>query len=168
MKVHDAGRLSGSVYLAAGLSLVYLLSVQLLPLPAPAARAEMLEASRLMARATRAVGECRDAKGIRLDPEADPNGTGLIGLERSPITTSLGSLEAKRTAANPNFAGLVAALLRAAGVRAGDAVAVGASSSFPAFIIAALSAAEAMDVEPIVISSLGSSEWGANIPEFHT
>jgi poly-gamma-glutamate system protein len=167
MKVRDAGRLSGSVYLAAGLSLVYLLSVQLLPLPAPAARAEMLEASRLMARATRAVGECRDAKGIRLDPEADPNGTGLIGLERSPITTSLGSLEAKRTAANPNFAGLVAALLRAAGVRAGDAVAVGASSSFPAFIIAALSAAEAMDVEPIVISSLGSSEWGANIPEFN-
>jgi poly-gamma-glutamate system protein len=157
----------GPVYAAAGLSLIYLLCSRLLPLPAPATRSEMLAASRLMARATRAVKDCRVAAGIPIDPAADLNGTGLIGLERSPITTSLGSLEAKRTSANPDFAGLVVSLLHEAGVRRGDAVAVGASSSFPAFIIAALSAAEAMGVEPVVISSLGSSEWGANVPGFN-
>lgn len=155
------------VYAAAGLSLVYLLCVRFLPLPAPAARSEMLEATRLMARATRAVKDCRVAAGIAVDLAADLNGTGLIGLERSVITTSLGSLEAKRTSANPNFAGLVVSLLHEAGVRRGDAMAVGASSSFPAFIVATLSAAAAMGVEPVVISSLGSSEWGANVPAFN-
>lgn len=154
------------VYLAAFLSLLYLFFLKSLSGPGPKLSQEMSEASRLMARATAAVRDCRSAHGIAVDPAADPNGTGLIGLETSEITTSLGSLEAKRTTTNPNFAGLVVGLLREAGVREGDAVAVGASSSFPALIIATLCALEAVGAEPLVISSLGSSEWGANIPEF--
>jgi len=133
----------------------------------PRVRSEALRASRLMARATAAIRDCRLHKGIPIDPQADPNRTGLIGLPTSSITTSLGILEAKRTTANPNFAGLIVRLLHRAGVRPGDAVAVGASSSFPAMILAVLSACRAMDVEALVISSLGSSEWGANIPEFN-
>jgi len=126
----------------------------------------MAEAASLMARASAALRDCRAARGVPLDPAADPNGTGLIGVERSPVTTSLGSLEAKRTTTNPAFAALVAALLHEAGARRGDAVAVGASSSFPALILATLAAARAAGVEPLVISSLGASEWGANIPGF--
>jgi poly-gamma-glutamate system protein len=126
----------------------------------------MARASALMARAAAALRDCRAARGVPVVPSADPNGTGLIGVERSVITTSLGSLEAKRTTTNPDFAALVVRLLRDAGVRRGDAVGVGASSSFPALIVATLAAAEAMGVEPLVISSLGASEWGANIPGF--
>ena len=156
-----------SVYLAAVLSLFYLFLFDNFAGPGPGLRREMADASRLMARATAAVRDCRAARGIPLDPAADPNGTGLIGLERSTITTSLGSLEAKRTTTNSSFAALVVALFHEAGVRRGDAVAVGASSSFPALIIATLAAAEVMGLEPLVISSLGASEFGANIPEFN-
>jgi len=125
------------------------------------------DASRLMARASAAIRECRLAKGIPIDPVSDPNRTGLIGLKTSPITTSLGSLEAKRTATNPAWAGLVVRLLDQAGARPGDAVAIGASSSFPGLIIAVLAACRASGLTPLVISSLGSSQWGANVPEFN-
>ncbi|TFG58523.1 MAG: poly-gamma-glutamate system protein, partial [Candidatus Aminicenantes bacterium] len=144
--------LFGSVYAAAALSLVYFLLVRFLPFPDPAFRAEMAEASRLMAAADAAIKECRESRGIPIDFAADPNGTGLIGLETSAITTSAGRLEAKRTTTNPNFAGLVLSLLHEAGARRGDAVAIGASSSFPALIVATLSAAKAMGVEPLIIS----------------
>ena len=159
--------LFGPVYAAAALSLVYFLLIRFLPFPEAALRTEMTEASRLMAAAGAAIKDCRETLGVKVDRAIDPNGTGLIGLERSAITTSLGSLEAKRTTTNPNFAGLVVSLLHEAGARRGDAVAVGASSSFPALIVATLSAAKVMGLEPLVISSLGASEFGANIPGFN-
>ena len=131
-----------------------------------ALRAEMRRAAELMVQATAAVAACRGAAGVPLDPAADFNRTGLIGLEASPITTSLGNLAAKRTSTNPNFAALAVHLLREAGVKKGDAVAVGASGSFPALVVAALCAARTMGVTPLVIGSLGASEWGANDPRF--
>jgi poly-gamma-glutamate system protein len=127
----------------------------------------MTEASWLMAAAGAAIKDCRETRGVKVDRAIDPNGTGLIGLETSAITTSAGRLEAKRTTTNPNFAGLVVFLLHEAGARRGEAVAVGASSSFPALIVATLSAAKVMGLEPLVISSLGASEFGANIPGFN-
>lgn len=128
---------------------------------------EMKKASRIMADAESELKECQKEKGIVIDKNRDPNQTGLIGLESSSITTSIGNLEAKRTTTNPNFAGLLVLLLREAGVKKGDTVAVAASSSFPALIVAALSAARAMDLRPLLISSLGASQWGANNPDFH-
>jgi len=159
--------LFGPVYAAAALSLVYFLLVRFLPFPEADVRTEMNEASRLMAAADAAIKDCRESRGIPLDPATDPNRTGLIGLETSPITTSTGRLEAKRTTTNPNLAGLVVFLLHEAGAKRGDVVAIGASSSFPALIVATLAAAEVMGVEPLVISSLGASEFGANIPGFN-
>jgi len=153
-----------AIYGTAVLSLAYLLLMRLLPPGAPGLRREMTDASELMARATAAIGACRTDRGVPIDPAADPNGTGLIGEERSEITTSAGRLEAKRTTTNPAFAGLLALLFGEAGVRRGDVIAVGASSSFPALILATLSAARVMGVEPLVISSLGASEWGGNLP----
>jgi len=126
----------------------------------------MGEAAQLMARASAAVRDCRVGRGLAIDLAADPNGTGFIGEERTEITTSAGRLEAKRTTANPAFAALVVSLLHEAGVREGDAVAVGASSSFPALVVATLAAAKVVGVEPLVISSLGASEWGGNIPGY--
>jgi poly-gamma-glutamate system protein len=168
VKAPGRDRTLAAIYAAAALSLLYLVLGRLLPPPSssPAVRAEMRQAAELMARASTAVRDCRAGRGFAIDPAADPNGTGFIGQERTEITTSAGRLEAKRTTTNPDFAALVVSLLREAGVRRGDVVAVGASGSFPALIVATLSAAAAMGVEPLVISSLGASQWGANAPGF--
>ncbi len=150
------------------LSLVFYILARIAPLKdVNALTKDMIAASRLMAQASEAVSDCRRQNGSGLDYKSDPNLTGLIGREYSEITTSLGQLEAKRTATNPNFAGLVVMLLKKAGVKRRDTIAVGASSSFPALIIAVLSAAEAMELNPLLICSLGASQWGANDPHFH-
>jgi poly-gamma-glutamate system protein len=166
VKTPARSRPFAAIYAAAALSLIYLAAGRFLPASPPAVRAEMTAAARLMARAAAALRDCRAGRGLPIDASADPNGTGFIGEERSEITTSAGRLEAKRTTTNPAFAGLVVSLLHEAGVREGDAIAVGASSSFPALVVATLSAAKAMGVEPLVVSSLGASEWGGNIPAF--
>jgi len=116
--------------------------------------------------ATAVIRRARLARGVPLDPSVDPNRTGLIGVESSPITTTLGDLAAKRTATNPNVAAAVAWWLAEAGVRPGAVVAIGASGSFPGLIIATLAAAHALGAEPLVISSVASSSWGANLPSF--
>jgi len=165
--IKPAGRrILPAIYAAAVLSVAYLFLARIVPSGAPGVRAEMVEAADLMSRAAAALKACRASLAVPIDPSVDPNATGLIGEERSAITTSAGRLEAKRTTTNPAFAGLVVSLLHQAGVRRGDVVAVGASSSFPALIVATLAAAKAMGAEPLVISSLGASEWGGNIPGF--
>lgn len=96
----------------------------------------------------------------------DPHHTGLIGPEWSEITTTMGDPEAKRTTINPNFAALIAKLLQEAGVKKGDTIAIGSSASFPALLIASLSAAKALDLHPLIILSFGSSSFGASNPDF--
>ncbi len=127
----------------------------------------MLQASRQMAHAEMALKKYQEVLGLSTDKAIDINATGLIGIEFSEITTSVGRLEAKRTTTNPNLAGLVVLLLHQAGVCTGDTIAVGASGSFPALILAVLSASEAMQLRTLVIPSLGASQFGANRPDFH-
>ncbi len=150
------------------LSILFITLVKIIPdSSADSLSNKMVEASRIMAEATAVLKKCRESKGIPFNNKDDLNNTGLIGVEHSMITTSIGSLEAKRTSTNPNFAGLLVLFLNECGVNEGDVIAVGASGSFPALIVATLSAAKAMAVKPLVISSLGASQWGANQPDFH-
>jgi poly-gamma-glutamate system protein len=155
-----------AVYALGLLSLAAFLVLKLAVGEPPAVREDMRRAADLMSRAAAAVRDCREAAGVPIDEAVDVNLTGLIGLESSPITTSLGNLEAKRTTANPDFAALVVLLLQQAGVRKGDVVAIGASGSFPALTVAVLCAAETLGARALVIGSLGASEWGANDPRF--
>lgn len=159
---------TGTILILFFLSLVFYAGSRFIP---PGRESEAMEnmsrASKIMAQASAAIRECQKTRGLDPDRKTDPNMTGLIGLDFSAITTSLGNLEAKRTATNPDFAALVVYLLRQAGVRRGSTIAVGASSSFPGLIVAVLSAAKAMDLNPLLISSLGASQWGANNPDFH-
>ncbi len=90
---------------------------------------------------------------------------GMIGSEWSEITTTLGSLEAKRTAADPAFAALLVRLLHDAGAGPSSTVGVVLSGSFPSLGLAALAAVQAVGARAVVISSLGSSSFGANQPE---
>ncbi len=127
----------------------------------------MLQAARAMEEALESVaGHCRD-NGIQLETASDPNATCLVGPEQTELFTSLGDPEAKRTATNPDLAGLLAHLLARAGVGRGDRVAVGASGSFPGLMMATTAAVEAMGAEPVTILSLGASSFGATRPGFH-
>lgn len=114
----------------------------------------------------RTAAYCQEV-GIAVDPILDPNGSCFIGPRHSPLFTTLGQLEAKRTTLNPDLAGLMVHLLRQAGVSAGDEVAVGASGSFPGLLLATLAAAEALGAEPLTVLSLGASSYGATRPELH-
>jgi poly-gamma-glutamate system protein len=119
-----------------------------------------------MARSLESIKALRLAKSLPLDRVLDPNETGIIGEEFTPLTTSLGDVAAKRTAANPAFAAVVVRYFAQAGLHPGDVVAVGGSGSFPAFMLATLCAARALDLKPIVIYSIGASMYGANLPGF--
>jgi len=123
-------------------------------------------AARLMSLATDTVKEYREREGPSLAREADPNLTGLIGDEYTAMTTTLGNLQAKRTTTNPNFATLVVRLFEEAGLSRGASIGIAASGSFPGVVIAVLSAARTMGIEPVIIYSLGSSSWGANLIGF--
>jgi poly-gamma-glutamate system protein len=125
---------------------------------------EMRDAASRAVQARTAIARIAADRGMLMPVAIDPNRTGYIGPAYSEIATTTGQLEAKRTATNPDIAGLIVHLLRRAGAESGDTIAVGASASFPALIIAAVAAVEAMDMHPVVIVSLGSSGWGATNP----
>lgn len=132
----------------------------------PTAVSEERRAARVMAQALAALAEEATRRGFPPDPATDPNRTGVIGVPFSPLTTTLGSLPAKRTGAQPAAAALMVRLLREAGVRPGDRVAVDSSGSFPGFAIATLLAARALGAETVTLASIGASTYGANRPDF--
>jgi poly-gamma-glutamate system protein len=158
-----------AIYILCGLSVVFFLLLKLSPFRkgADTFRKEKIQASKIMEDAIEVLKACRLERNLSIDRSSDINGIGLIGVEHSEITTSIGSLGSKRTSSNPNFAGLVVHLLRECGIQKGETIAIGASGSFPALIVASLAAAETLDLNPLWISSLGASQWGANIPQFH-
>src|SRR5262245_7708506 len=128
---------------------------------------QKLRAAQVMERGLDVVRTHRARHGLApIDLELDPTGSGMIGLASSITTTNSGSLAAKRTTVNPNWAAVLVELLHKAGVERGDLVAVGISGSFPALNMAALVAAEVVGAETVVIASAGASSFGANIPGF--
>lgn len=104
-------------------------------------------------------------RGHPINPATDPAESGLIGVHGSLVTTAAGSLRAKQTSVNPNFAALLVEYLLRLEVRKGDVVAVGFSGSFPALNVAVFSALHALELEPLAITSAAASDWGANLPD---
>ena len=127
---------------------------------------EKLEAAKHADAAHQCIKEYRLEKGVFVDEVNDPNETALIGQDLTPITTDRGNIDAKLASTNPNFAAVVVELLKQAGVKERDHVAVAMTGSFPAINIAVLSALETLKLNPIIITSVGASNWGANDPAF--
>ena len=127
---------------------------------------EKLEASRLALEAMELLKNERLRRGIPIDPDVDPAYSGLIGSFVTPVTTDSGELEAKRTSINPNLAAAIVHLLKKERVKEGDVVAVGYSGSFPAVNISVCAAIATLKLKPVIISSVGASQWGANDPKF--
>ncbi len=124
-----------------------------------------LRAAELDQQAQRAIATYLHEKGIKIDPRNDPWGTGLIGEERTPITSDRGVATAKTLATNPNFAAAFVELLNRAGVKKGDVVAAGMTGSLPGWDVAFFAACQAMELKPISIVSVGASDWGATRPD---
>ena len=131
----------------------------------PADYSYKLEASRRTLAAERAIGDAKGSDPVAIQVAGDDVQAAMIGLATSAITTDPGSLRSKVTSTNPNFAGAIVSMLRQAGVRKGDVVAVSYTGSFPALDISTITAIETLGAEPIIISSVGASTWGANDPE---
>lgn len=120
-----------------------------------------MEAVRLLEECFAHVRSYKWELGIPIE-ELDYHGTGMIGESYTGITTTLGAVEAKRTAAWPEMGALCVRMLYEAGIRPGDTVGAGFSGSFPGMNLAVAAACEAMDVRLICISSVGASTYGAN------
>lgn len=121
--------------------------------------AVQLAAAQRMARAEQALLDYVTEQGIPMEKD-DLNKTGLIGPEWTELTSSLGLLEAKRTALQPDFAALMVKYYQEAGLKSGDTVCCGMSGSFPGLCLAAVAAANEMDLNVRVIASYGSSMYG--------
>jgi poly-gamma-glutamate system protein len=129
--------------------------------------AEMLMAARSMQAASRVLWMEKDARGLTPSAQVDPNRTGMIGQEYTPITTTIGELPAKRTATNPDFAAALVHQIASLKLAHSTPVVIVVSGSFVGGDVAAITATETLGLRPIVIASLSASMWGANEPEFN-
>lgn len=131
------------------------------PLPC---RDEMEEAVVLTEKMFGTIEQLKQERNIISDAHSNVPFGFMIGDEWTDITTTLGSLDAKETSTNPDFAALTVRLLHEAGISRGDKVGVIISGSFPALAISTLAALQTIGIEPVVMSSLGASTYGANQP----
>lgn len=162
-----AGPSIGSLLLLGALSVALLVTVEVFPRRVEEdAYALKLDSARLAERAFATIRAERPHRGL---PEFEPTDrahSGLIGPATSEITTSTGSLPAKRTAANPNFAVVLVDFLQRLELQRGDVVAIGYSGSFPGLNIVTLAVSDTLGLEPLIIASAASSDFGAASPNF--
>jgi len=108
------------------------------------------------------INKMKIEKGLQKSEYSDLKYWGLLGTEYTAITTTLGNFEAKQTAANPEFAGVIIKWLKELKIDSNSVVAINLSGSFPSLAIAALAAVQTLGSKVVMISSLGASMYGAN------
>lgn len=96
------------------------------------------------------------------DTVRDPDHTGVIGIEHSVITTTIGYKDAKEFATRPGWAGWLVRELVSCNIWSGADVAVMFSGSFPAVNIVVLAALQELDADVVCVSTIGASSYGAN------
>ena len=106
-------------------------------------------------------------KNFRIEKsKLDLYNSGLIGLQNSPITTIQDNdslmFKSKLLTTHPNFAAVIVEFFYDAEISSGDTIAVSMTGSFPGANLALLSVCETMNITPMIMSSAGSSAWGAN------
>lgn len=126
---------------------------------------EQIEAAHLAKTAMEKIKERKKELGISF-PNVDIYESGMIGDWTSQITTTSGIIGAKRTAVNPDFAAVYIDMFKEADVNKGDQIALIMSGSFPTLNISAMAAAQVLDLDVCIMSSIGSSTFGANNEDF--
>ncbi len=127
---------------------------------------DKIEAANLMQKAMSILKNHRMEESVFIDIENDPNETGLVGSPFSLITTDEGDLDSKLTTLDPNFSAVMVELMYQLDLKDGDTIAVLMTGSMPGANIAVLTACKALGVIPITITSVGASQWGANLVDF--
>lgn len=127
---------------------------------------DKLAAAELMQKAMDTIKEYRLSQDVFIDEVNDPNLTGLIGEKQSLIVTDRGNLTAKLTSLNPNLAAALVDIFKKAKLQPGDKIALSCTGSFPAMNLAVMSAAKVLELDLIIISSVGASMFGATDPDF--
>jgi poly-gamma-glutamate system protein len=126
---------------------------------------QKFQAARRAAESFQAIQQTRLRRGDTINQVLDPTGSGLLGETMTPVTSRPAELADKQTTINPNFAAAVVEMLLDAGVEPGDTLAVGWTGSLPAMNIALCAAMETLQLRPIVVASVTSSQYGANRPD---
>lgn len=156
-----------ALVLVASVAAIAMLAVELSPVVRKQRHyRDKIAAARLAKSAMDVIKEEKIRLGHVANPKIDPADTGMLGESFTPVTSNTGFLSAKLTSTNPNFAAVIVHLLHEAGVKKGDVVAVGISGSFPALNVSTYAALHTMGLQPIVVASTSSSEWGANHVDF--
>jgi len=126
-----------------------------------------LDAANTMLRAMEELENYRlPSLNVQAKNTEDPLVYTLLGEKDSPITTDESKIDDKITVLNPNFAAAIVDLLGQAGLHTGDTVAVLLTGSMPGANLATYAAMKAVGLNPVIITSIGSSWWGANSPDF--
>ena len=127
---------------------------------------QKLAAATLAQQGFNAIKNARIAKKIAINKSYDPQQSGLIGQESSPITSDSSEISIKQSTINPNIAALFVEWLKKAELESGDVVAVHMTGSFPTLNISMLAAIQTLKLNPLIIYSGAASQFGANIPYF--
>jgi poly-gamma-glutamate system protein len=127
---------------------------------------EKLAAARLMESWIAMLRDAKAPAAAFVDEVNDPDRTLLIGQKHSPITSTEGNHQAKLATTNPNCAAMMVQIFKEARLEKGDKLAVALTGSFPGLNLAALAACRVLELEPVIITSVSSSWYGANDPDF--
>ena len=127
---------------------------------------QKVEAANLMHDAMTILKESRMEQGVFIDIENDPNETGMVGSPFSLVTTDEGDLDAKLTTLDPNFAAAMVDLMLQINLLKNDTIAILMTGSMPGANLAVLAACKALNIHPVIITSVGASQWGANQVDF--
>ena len=150
------------------LALLSLAAAWLLTLSVHTFRARYFDEKRaaveLTRTALRELATLREQRGVPVDTVNDPNRTGLIGQQFTPLVYGRTDLSDALTTTNPNFAAALVEMLHEAGLKKGDAVGFSWDGTFPAVNAGLLSAARVMELEPRIVTAMSAGSWGANVP----
>jgi poly-gamma-glutamate system protein len=127
---------------------------------------EKIEAAELMSHWMDMLRDAKAPDAAFVDEVNDPARTMLIGQKHTLITSTEGNHQAKLATLNPNVAAMMIQMYHEAGLDKGDRIAMGVTGSFPGLNLAAYAAARVMELDPVIITSVSSSWYGANDPDF--
>ncbi|MGQ9707531.1 MAG: poly-gamma-glutamate system protein, partial [bacterium] len=96
----------------------------------------------------------------------DPNGTGLIGLQFSPVTYGRSDLSDALTTTNPNFSAALVEMLYRLRIGPGDTIGINWDGTFPALNIQILAVCKTLGLYPVIVTAQSAGMWGANYPGF--
>jgi poly-gamma-glutamate system protein len=128
---------------------------------------EKLAAARLMENWIGMLKEAKAPEAAFVDEVNDPARTLLIGQKHTLITSTEGNHQAKLATTNPNTAAMMVQIFKEAGLEKGDKVALAVTGSFPGLNLAAYAACKVLELQPVVITSVSSSWYGATDPDFN-